>query len=474
MEQHEYATGAGEAAGGEASGRPGGAGQLTARAPVGLSARTETLARRFAEAGDTAAHELFTAVFGLYGARHLGGRPAEAQPGAAASWWHGPTVHRALGGRPTRALRRARQEAAAARVPAQSAAGRHRRPEGARDAARGAAAGERRTAARLLLAHPLVTADGPHGAGFPLIHRHADWLRERFTELFGYPLTLGPGYARLHKSPLAGRMMPGFRPDGYAALVLALGAIADGLPADLDRPEVLRLLTEWRVVTGAGADRTCHPGPARLLVERAGPARDAVPVAPHTAVRRRLAETPVVLFDELTAAERAWLRGRLPAEAELFADLLGLEAEVRSEGVALLDPAGELTDLPAAGTDPLAQTALLLAERLVEELRPLPEEAAPPAVLVPDALIDGALGDIADDYGLPPCTGPDYLADRTALRRDALDLLHAMQLIVPAGRNWVLRAPAARYAPQAELHPEPGTGRHSRPGGLPGPRRRFG
>ncbi|MFC7184436.1 DUF2397 family protein, partial [Kitasatospora paranensis] len=109
MEQHEYATGAGEAAGGEAFGRLGGAGQLTAQAPLGLSARTGPLARRFAESGDTAAHELFTAVFGLYGARHLGGRPAEAQPGAAASWWHGPTVHRALGGLPARALRRARQ-----------------------------------------------------------------------------------------------------------------------------------------------------------------------------------------------------------------------------------------------------------------------------------------------------------------------------------------------------------------------------
>ncbi|GAA5016410.1 hypothetical protein GCM10025734_66100 [Kitasatospora paranensis] len=379
----------------------------------------------------------------------------------------------------------ARRPAGARAAPGPPGGGRGPRPRpvrrrpapaarGARDAAQGAAAGERRTAARLLLAHPLVTADGPHGAGFPLIHRHADWLRERFTDLFGYPLTLGPGHARLHKSPLAGRMLPGFRPDGYAALVLALGAIADGLPPDLDRPEVLRLLTEWRVVTGEGADRSCDHGLARLLVERADRPAGAGPVAPHTAVRRRLAETPVVLFDELTAAERAWLRGRLPAEAELFADLLGLEAEVRSEGVALLDPADELTDLPAAGTDPLAQTALLLAERLVEELRPLPEEAAPPAVLVPDALIDGALGDIADDYGLPPCTGPDYLADRTALRRDALDLLHAMQLIVPAGRNWVLRAPAARYAPQAELHPEPGTGRHSRPGGLPGPRRRLG
>ena len=45
----------------------------------------------------------------------------------------------------------------------------------------------------------------------------------------------------------------------------------------------------------------------------------------------------------------------------------------------------------------------------------------------------------------------------------ALAPLQADLGLSDAGRNWVLRAPAARYAPQAELHPAPGTGRHSRP-----------
>ncbi|WP_405010649.1 DUF2398 family protein [Kitasatospora sp. NBC_01539] len=465
MEQHEYATGAGEATGGTVVERLGGAGQLTAHACTDASSQAELLARRFADADDHTAHGLFTAVFGLYPARHLGGRPAEPHGPAATSWWHGPSVHRTpAAGRP-RGLRRARQEAAA-RVPAPAGPGRHRRPERTRAAGQGAAAGERRTAARLLLAHPLVTADGPHGEGFPLILRHADWLAERFADLLGYPLTLDPSHARLHKAPLPGRTRPGFRPAGYAALVLALDAIADGRTPDLGRPEVRALLADWQVATGPAAlDREL----ARALVP--GARRAAAGTGPEVAVRRLLAENPVVLLDELAAAERTWLLGRLPAEAELFADFLGLEAEIRTEGVALLDPAHELTDL-APGGGPLADTALLLAERLVEELRPMPEDAAPPAVLVPDALIDGALGDITDEYGLPAAPDADYLADRTALRRDALDLLHRMQLIAPAGRCWVLRAPAARYAPQAELHPAPGTGRHSRPDGqeLPHPR----
>ncbi len=161
--------------------------------------------------------------------------------------------------------------------------------------------------------------------------------------------------------------------------------------------------------------------------------------------------------------ERGWLLDHQETEAELFADFLGLEAEIRAEGIALLDPADELTDLALPGSGTLAQAALLLVERLVEELRPLPEEAAPPAVLISDALIDGALGDITDEYGLKAGWSRDYLADLTAFRRDALDLLHRMQLIAPAGRAWVLRAPAARYAPAADLRPAPGSGRHSRP-----------
>ncbi|PBC76629.1 uncharacterized protein DUF2397 [Streptomyces sp. TLI_235] len=465
MEQHEYATGARGAAGGAADGRLGGAGQLTAHACTGAYPQAELLARRFADADEAAAHRLFTALFGLYPARHLGGRPADSHgPAAAVSWWHGPTVHRAAAAAArSRGLRRARPETPPGRVPAPAAPGRHRRPDRTRGPGQSAAAGERRTAARLLLAHPLVTPGGPHGAGFPLIHRHADWLTRRFGELLGYPLTVGPGHARLHKAPLAGRTQPGFRPEGYAALVLALGAIADGRVPDLERPELPALLTDWQVVTtepdgGLALDRDL----ARTLLTAPAP----VPAGPAdgtaVAVRRLLAENPVVLTDELAAPERAWLLGRLPAEAELFADFLGLEAEIRAEGIALVDPADELSDLASASAGPLAHTALLLAERLVEELRPLPEEAAPPAVLVPDALIDGALGDITDDYGLPEKPECDYLADRTALRRDVLDLLHRMQLIAEAGRNWVLRAPAARYAPQAELHPAPGTGRHSR------------
>ncbi|MFG2818241.1 DUF2398 family protein [Kitasatospora sp. NPDC048365] len=466
MERHEYATGAGEAPGGTGIGRAGGAGRLLAPARTGLYPCAERLADRFAQAPPEDADALYAAVFGLYGARHLGGAP---EPSCAdspdTSWWHGPTAHPAsLRARPA-GYRRVRRDGAGPVEPRGTAAGgRHRKPERAPAADQPETAAERRAAARLLLAQPLVTAGGPHGAGFPLIRRHAGWLTAHFRELLGYSLAVGPTYARLRKAPLPGRGLPGFEPAGYAELALGLAGLAEGREVAAFRPEVRRVLTEWQVLDADGeADRE--------LAVALAPQAEPPSVGPELTVRRLLVETPVVLLDELAPDERSWLVGRQRAETELFADFLGLEAEIRAEGVALLDPADELTDLALPGTGTLPQAALLLAERLVEELRPLPEEAAPPAVLVPDALIDGALGDITDEHGLREGWEPGYLADLTAFRRDALDLLHRMGLIAPAGRNWVLRAPAARYAPQAELHPAPGSGRHSRPSAAP-PRQR--
>ncbi|WP_405020224.1 DUF2398 family protein [Kitasatospora sp. NBC_00070] len=468
MERYEDTVGAGEAPTVATGGRATGAGRLTADAIAGVPAQgsgrgaAELLAGRLAAAGPQEADELFTAAFGLYGARHLGGAlPEGSKAGAELSWWHGPTVHHPAGLRPREGARRGALPARRGAPAADGRRGRHRKPEHAPGGTPEEIAVERRTAARLLAAQPLVTADGPHGAGFPLIVRHAGWLTERFATVLGYPLTVGARYARLHKAPLPGRapaLVAGaaWTPESYAALVLALAALAEHRPAGLELPGVRQQLVEWQVLTATGQP---DPELARALAPLPAPA----PVGPALAVRRRLAETPVVLLDELTPEQRQWLQGRLEPEAELFADFLGLEAEVRAEGVALLDPADELTDLALPGTGTLAQAALLLAVRLVEELRPLSGEAAPPAVLIPDALIDGALGDVTDEYGLRAGWRRDYLADLTAFRRDALDLLHRMQLIAPAGRAWLLRAPAARYAPEAELPQPPGSGRHSRP-----------
>ncbi|MFE2108235.1 DUF2398 family protein [Kitasatospora sp. NPDC059463] len=479
------------------------------------------LARWFAEAGPGAADDLCAASFGLYPARHFGAPAAPSGPDV--SWWHGPTAHmpaplRTREPRTATGLRRARRDAAALPVVLSGAKsgtpGRHRRPEHPRSAATvvpqdrsgATTAAERRIAARLLLAHPLVTASGPHADGFPLIRRHRDWLTERFDTLLGYPLVVGPWHARLHKAgpgPGAVRRLEHpatgapFTPGGYARLALALSLLVDApeqlplgalltamntaepAPADpADLAMAFAVLADWQVLTDVPAGladasavltvdrelaRAVPAGPPALADDAADLVRRAAEAEPGTAVRRRLAETPAVLVADLPEDQRAWLRDHRHSGPAALADFLGLEAEHRAEGVALLDPAEELTDLALSGGGTAAQAALLLVERLVEEVRPLPGETTGADVPVPDALIDGVLGDIADEYGLRAGWRRDYLADRTALRRDALDLLHRMGLIAtrPSGR--LLRAPAARYAPAPDLLPTPGTGRHSRP-----------
>ena len=496
------------------------------------------LAHWFAAATPGTADDLCTASFGLYPARHLGA--AAAPPDPAVSWWHGPTAHAAVPrARETRTdggLRRARRDAAALPVvrsgAKQGGPGRHRRPERSRalpDIPRDVQDrsgeelpdAERRIAARLLLAHPLVTASGPHADGFPLIRRHRDWLTERFDTLLGYRLVIGPWHARLFKAglgPGAARRLEHpatgapFTPAGYARLALALALLVDapeqlpygslvramraaapdlaaegasagtaaldtslGAALDASLDMALAALADWQVLGELPADpgdtafvltvdrelaRAVPAGPPALADDVADLIRRAAEAEPGTAVRRLLAETPAVLATDLPEDQREWLREHRLSGPAALAEFLGLEAELRAEGVALLDPAAELTDLALPGAGTLAQAALLLVERLVEEVRPLPGEDTGGDVAIPDALIDGVLGDIADDHDLPA----RYLADRTALRRDALDLLHRLGLITPTPRaTWLLRPPAARYAPAPDLRPTPGTGRHSRP-----------
>lgn len=97
-----------------------------------------------------------------------------------------------------------------------------------------ALAAERRAAARLLLAHPLVTSTGPHSDTFPLVRRHADWLAQRFQQVFGYRLLVEATYARLFKAglgPGSGHRLERpstgtpFTPRTYACLTLALSVL---------------------------------------------------------------------------------------------------------------------------------------------------------------------------------------------------------------------------------------------------------
>ena len=127
--------------------------------------------------------------------------------------------------------------------------------------------GERRAAARRLLAQPVLTARADPEA-FAAVRAHSDWLAQRFRRVLGYTLTVGADHARLAKAgPVAGTAPPlrdsgaPFSPRCYTYLALALAvAVEAGSELRLDR-----FAAE---VAGAAAEAGIDADPADRSAER--------------------------------------------------------------------------------------------------------------------------------------------------------------------------------------------------------------
>lgn len=169
------------------------------------------------------------------------------------------------------------------------------------------------------------------------------------------------------------------------------------------------------------------------------------------AVRRRLVENPVVMLDELSDAEGAWLRQDQRREAQILEQNFGLVLEIRAEGVAAIDPADEVTDLHFPGDGTKAQAALLTVAKLVDELRPAAASGAqrfgvelrPGAI---EAAVEQLVGEYRSRWSKEYVERPDRLA------ADVEELLVGSGLL-QRDRNGVrrLRAVAARYAAEPKL-----------------------
>lgn len=366
-------------------------------------------------------------------------------------------------------------------------------------------AAERQRAIRLLLRQPLVTA-ASHPEEFPLIRRHADELARQFGQVLGYRLTVEPGFARLHKAGLgrdAGRRLERgsgapFTPRTYAYLALALAALvtapeqlllsevvtraraaAAEAGIDLGEPNrvterralvaALKQLMAWRVLAEDEGSVDSYAGDdeadALLTIDReiarrlvSGPvsqgatphdliekAADPGEAGPRHRVRRLLIETPVVYVEDMAEEDRDWLRRSQRREQRVLEDFAGLRAEIRAEGVALIDPEQELTDTHFPGTGTIAWAALLLVGKLAAELNPVSGTAG---VAIPAGRVEAHLRVLAEEHR---GAWSKELTGSPALLTDAvLDLLHRMCLIRPARppeTGWLLTA-AGRYAPE--------------------------
>jgi uncharacterized protein (TIGR02678 family) len=172
------------------------------------------------------------------------------------------------------------------------------------------------------------------------------------------------------------------------------------------------------------------------------------------ALARRLLDDPVVYLDELEGEAREYFVGQRGPLAARLAEALGLVAEQRAEGVALVDADGELSDvqLPAEGT--LSHATLLLAEYLAGQLR------ADPARFVPEAEIAAFIRRAADSFGRYWRKAEREPGSETALAREALAALAKLRLVSwqdgfvrarPALARYGLGEPKIRAARQLSL-----------------------
>jgi uncharacterized protein (TIGR02678 family) len=288
---------------------------------------------------------------------------------------------------------------------------------------------EIRQGARALLRTPLIFDGSGRDDDLRLIRRHRVQLTRLFAEGLGYRLMVEPGVVRLFKTGLGPDASRGlirrngtpFSPRRYALLALTLAALSRS------RPQLMvdELVAEVRsAATDAGIDvdldtiadrRALHAALVALcdlgvLTERDGDLehwaerqtdslldvhRDRLAVlvtAPlggcrtpedvlrvaavpsrvggaRVAVRRKLAEQPVLSGDDLTEEQAEWWRRNRHREREWFRQALGLDLELRNEGAVAIDADGELTDRPFPGGGSARHYALLLVEGLVNEIR---------------------------------------------------------------------------------------------------------
>jgi uncharacterized protein (TIGR02678 family) len=379
-------------------------------------------------------------------------------------------------------------------------------------------ADERRDAVRLLLQHPLVTAEGRYAEGFALVRRHRDALARDVRQLFGYRLVVETSFARLYKAglgaegarPLRRASGSPFSPRAYSYLSLCCAVLLTGrqqvllswlveevrqaateaglqwgddtLAARRDLAAALRHLVGFGVIVeddgsvssladDADAEallfvrrdlvRHLLAVPMRevdtpeVLVELA--AQPAMSAGPRHLVRRLLVEQPAVLVGDVDDESWAWLRQSQRREATILGDAIGLDLEIRAEGVIAIDPTDELTDVEFPRGGSLGHAALLALAELVGMCRPDHTDTPTAWVTVPPGSLPTIVEELLTRHGSR--WRNDYVEQPARLVADVEELLVAMRLLRQRDGEFELSAVACRYAPDLvdapARHPAP-------------------
>ncbi|GAB7006863.1 hypothetical protein JCM18899A_43360 [Nocardioides sp. AN3] len=372
-----------------------------------------------------------------------------------------------------------------------------------------------RKAVRTLMRRPLLHSGRDHD-DLALVRRHRAELTRLFADGLGYRLVVEPGLARLFKTGLPADVSRGlarrngvpFTPRRYLMLALTLAALLRarrqvmvdelvagvrsaavdaGVDVDLDSITERRALhsallalidigvlserdgdlEHWaerqtaslldihrdRLAVLLSAPMSGVITPEELLEVASVPSSAG---GARVAVRRLLAERPVLSVEDLTDEQEGWWRRNREREREWFRRVLGLDLELRAEGAVAIDSGGDLTDLVFPGAGSARHLALLLLGELVEILRAATGKelegvtwgrvAASTARSAADRIV------VTWRKGLRKA----YQEDPNAAYADAVGILEAAGLVRQEESSLLVHAAAARYAPRPELITAPG------------------
>lgn len=173
------------------------------------------------------------------------------------------------------------------------------------------------------------------------------------------------------------------------------------------------------------------------------------------AIRRTLTESPILTTSELDPGHQDWWTKSRNKQVDWFERVLGLELELRAEGALAIDPDEELTDEAFPGTGTERRSALLVAARLVEQVRGHALGAALAVRTwspVEAAVLRACVEDVLGNYGAT--LKKQYAGEPAALEAEVTAVLARMGLLRRAGEDsWELHAVAARYAVTTTVKP---------------------
>jgi uncharacterized protein (TIGR02678 family) len=162
------------------------------------------------------------------------------------------------------------------------------------------------------------------------------------------------------------------------AFVQGGGDQADAL-YDVHRPALAGMLAAVRGPSTWPAEEapvTLDQRLHTLLDEHVADSDEGQRTALRHQIARKLLDDPAVYLEDLNPEARSYFINQRGAMAARLCEAIGLVAEQRAEGLALVDEAGTLTDvaMPAEGTD--AHVTLLAAEYLATDYRQQQTDAA--------------------------------------------------------------------------------------------------